>query len=400
MPDQNLNETLKVIAESIPGNVALIKPDGYIQCVNQNWVDFASQNGILRSFNWQSCNYLSICRDAIEKEKKLAEDILQGIQNLLDGIVSNIFFEYACHSPIEQRWFEFRAHSIEIQGQTFVCLMHFNVSERVKAQQKLMESQKMFHTISENAPFGICLSRDNKYYYANAKLLNYLEYDHLQKFIDTPILETVHPDDKHIIIEKLKQIKEKRAFYPFELKARFISALGKIRYMAITVHQVNILDQLYNLEHVVDETDLIHTERSEKQLVIDALYLNRKQEVLESFSQFIEEIKNNYSFTEQDIVRFYDLKNQFKFQANDWNMMKTHFRLIHKDFFHILAERFPKLTQNDLNFCAMLKLNFSSKEIARYLNVKDSSVKRRRVRLKKKLNLNKEDNLIAFIQAI
>ena len=80
--------------------------------------------------------------------------------------------------------------------------------------------------------------------------------------------------------------------------------------------------------------------------------------------------------------------------------MKTHFQLIHKDFFLNLSEQFPVLTQLDLNFCAMLKLNFSTKEIARYLNIKDSSVKRRKVRLKKKLNLSEEESLIAFIQSL
>ncbi|MGM0647732.1 MAG: hypothetical protein ACQESZ_05015 [Bacteroidota bacterium] len=400
MQDSSLNNTLCIIAESIPGNVAIIKPDGDICCVNQNWIDFGHKNGISIKTNWLEYNYYAICKTSDGEDSEIADDVLQGMHKLINKTLESVFFEYACHSPFEKRWFELRAKRIEIQDSTFICLIHNNVTEKVKAQIKLSDSQKMFRIITENAPYGVGLSKGNTTHYANPKLLEYLEYDNFQDYVNTPLSDTVHPDDKHIIDEKLRLIRENKADYPFNVKLRFITTKGKSRFFSVDVYEVEIDKEKYNLVNVVDETDKRIAERSEKQLVIDALYLYRKQEILESFSQFLESLGDKKKFGDEDLSQFSQIKQEFKFHAKDWELMKTHFRLIHKDFFETLSGRYPSLTQHDLNFCAMLKLNFATKEMARYLNIKESSVKRQKVRLKKKLELGQEDSLIAYVQSI
>lgn len=57
----------------------------------------------------------------------------------------------------------------------------------------------------------------------------------------------------------------------------------------------------------------------------------------------------------------------------------------------------PDLSPNDLRFCAYLRLNLTSKEIAPLLNISIKSVETRRYRLRKKLNLEHEDNLVSYI---
>ena len=399
MPTREIHTILNIIAESIPGNVAILKPDGDICCVNQNWIDFAQANGMSNEIKWQEFNYYNICKSAEEKGDEQAANVLHGLKNLLNNIETQIHYEYPCHSPVKKQWFELRAKLIVLNNRTFICIIHNDISKRIKAETKLRESQKMFRILSENAPFGVGLSKGNVSHYANAKLLSYLEYKNFQEYTDTPLINTVHPEDRHIIAEKLKLIYEKRAQYPFNVKARFITTTGKTRHFSVDVYEIYINNEAFNLINVIDLTEKLITERSEKQLVIDALYLNRKQEVLESFTHFIDDIKEKYKFSDEDLAQFNGIKQQFKFHASDWNLMKTHFQLIHKDFFVTLSEKFPSLTQLDLNFCAMLKLNFSSKDIARYLNIKVSSVKRRKVRLKKKLNLSKEDKLVSFVQS-
>lgn len=400
MTSCSLNNILSIIAETISGNVAILKPDGDIFCVNQSWIDFAHRNGMNSGNSWQAYNYYNICRKAEEEGDGLSKNVLQGLKNLLDRIVVQIHFEYPCHSLRGKQWFELRAKLMVINNRTFICIIHNDITKRIKAETKLHESQKMFRMISENAPYGVVLIQGGMAHYANAKLLKCLEYSVLQDFISKPLLDMVHPDDRHIIGEKLRLIQEKKALYPFNTKARFNTTKGKTRFFSLDVHEIEMDNKSYSLVHVIDETDKLALERSEKQFVIDALYLNRKQEMLESFTHYIERVKDKYEFTHSDLSHFTQIKQHFKFQTNDWNLMKTHFRFIHKDFFETLSERFPLLTQHDLNFCAMLKLNFSTKEIARYLNIKVTSVKRRKVRLKKKLNLSEKDKLVLFIQSI
>lgn len=71
-----------------------------------------------------------------------------------------------------------------------------------------------------------------------------------------------------------------------------------------------------------------------------------------------------------------------------------------KEFLTRAKELHPDLSANDLKFCAYLRLNLSSKEIAPLLNISVKSVEVRRSRLRKKMNLSRETNLIEHILSI
>jgi DNA-binding CsgD family transcriptional regulator/ligand-binding sensor domain-containing protein len=73
---------------------------------------------------------------------------------------------------------------------------------------------------------------------------------------------------------------------------------------------------------------------------------------------------------------------------------------LHQEFFRKLRERFPGLSNKDLRFCAYLKIGLSSKEIADILNIQPSSAFINRSRLRKKLNLNHDEDLHEFLNAI
>jgi len=81
---------------------------------------------------------------------------------------------------------------------------------------------------------------------------------------------------------------------------------------------------------------------------------------------------------------------------DDWKIFESHFDEAHQDFFKRLIEAYPELTPSDLKLCAYLRLNLSSKEIAPLLNITVRGVEIRRYRLRKRLKLPKEENLVEF----
>jgi DNA-binding CsgD family transcriptional regulator len=87
-------------------------------------------------------------------------------------------------------------------------------------------------------------------------------------------------------------------------------------------------------------------------------------------------------------------------QDKEWDDFNLHFESINKNFYTKIRESFPGISPNDLKICALIKLNLSTKEMASILNISPDSVKTARYRLRKKLNLNTEDNLTGFIQAL
>ncbi|MEO0473497.1 MAG: tetratricopeptide repeat protein [Bacteroidota bacterium] len=84
----------------------------------------------------------------------------------------------------------------------------------------------------------------------------------------------------------------------------------------------------------------------------------------------------------------------------DWEYLKLHFEEVHPDFFQKLRQKFPGLTESELKHCAYIRLNLSNKAVARLVHISDRSVQMARYRIKKKLNLLREDSLSAFIGQI
>lgn len=77
----------------------------------------------------------------------------------------------------------------------------------------------------------------------------------------------------------------------------------------------------------------------------------------------------------------------------DWKFFEEAFNHADKGFFKKVKELHPELTSNDLRLCVYLRLNLSSKEIAPLLNISPRSVEIKRYRLRKKINLPRENNL-------
>lgn len=82
---------------------------------------------------------------------------------------------------------------------------------------------------------------------------------------------------------------------------------------------------------------------------------------------------------------------------DDWEMFKEAFNNADQKFLKKLKKIHPNLSPNDIKLCAYLRLNLSSKEIAPLLNISVRSVEIKRYRLRKKLGLIPEDNLVNYI---
>lgn len=81
----------------------------------------------------------------------------------------------------------------------------------------------------------------------------------------------------------------------------------------------------------------------------------------------------------------------------EWNQFSQHFNSVHGDFLNILKTRFPGLKPHELRLCAYLRMNLSSKEIAPLMSISIRGVEISRYRLRKKLALPTEINLVQFL---
>ncbi|PVY41714.1 triple tyrosine motif-containing protein [Pontibacter virosus] len=82
---------------------------------------------------------------------------------------------------------------------------------------------------------------------------------------------------------------------------------------------------------------------------------------------------------------------------NNWEQFESHFNQVHQDFLKRLSIDYPELTHKDLKMCAYLRLNLSSKDIASLLKLSLRGVETSRYRIRKKMNLEQEENLTDVI---
>ena len=134
-----------------------------------------------------------------------------------------------------------------------------------------------------------------------------------------------------------------------------------------------------------------------KQLANTAMEMTRKNEMLlklkEDLNYFKSEIidKSRYNKLLTRIDKH--LKD-----SKDWELFESNFNEIHDSFFKQLHKLHPeKLTPKDLKLCAYLKMNLSSKEIAPLMGISIRGVEIHRYRLRKKLELSKDQNMSEYL---
>ena len=97
------------------------------------------------------------------------------------------------------------------------------------------------------------------------------------------------------------------------------------------------------------------------------------------------------------LIRMIDLDASME---NNWDQISLYFDKANQDFLKRLSNKYPSLTPKDHKLCAYLRLNLSTKDIAPLMNISVRGVEISRYRLRKKLELEYEQNLVEFLGKI
>ncbi|PKF72468.1 helix-turn-helix transcriptional regulator [Chryseobacterium sp. PMSZPI] len=89
----------------------------------------------------------------------------------------------------------------------------------------------------------------------------------------------------------------------------------------------------------------------------------------------------------QSVLENNALDEIIQYAVEDNPVFLTRYKEAYPDFFEKLNALSSELTMDDLKCCAMLHLNFSTKEIASYTNVSIRTIENRKFRIRKKLGL-------------
>lgn len=154
--------------------------------------------------------------------------------------------------------------------------------------------------------------------------------------------------------------------------------------------------KIINLKNEKLRIEMIHRD---KELANQTMDLIRKNKFLVKIKEELEKLKkssNDESLKDKisSLINKIDKDIDHKKQ---WEIFETAFDEVHEDFLSRLKEQYPNLTPKELKLCAYLRMNISTKEIAPLMNISIRGVEICRYRVRKKLNIDRDQNLTRMI---
>ncbi len=141
-------------------------------------------------------------------------------------------------------------------------------------------------------------------------------------------------------------------------------------------------------------------EQKTKRVTLTGMHLAQKNELLLK-------LRDEVNQALQQPQRLSEFMRRIKQQIDEgvsaertWEVFNTEFEILHHGFIHKLSQRYPNLTGLDLKVCAMIKINMRTKDIARLLCVSDRSASTYRYRIRKKMGLDPQANLVSLLASI
>lgn len=253
--------------------------------------------------------------------------------------------------------------------------------------------------LAENSPLGIFIANGETPIYINKALLDLLRVNSVEDFHSINYYDYIHPDDR----SSMKCIEDKLVnsctLIPesYQLTVRYVQPCGKIRVFDLRFFGCMMEGSKYLQITVIDITDEIEKEKLLSKLASDSLHINQKNETIAEIRNELDKILQNKCYKSNDFRNIFNLLKSYSDCKNDWGLFTEHFENLHPCFITNLKLLCSTLTLNDIKHCACIRLNFDTKETARFFNVTPASIQTARVRLKKKLNLPENIDLRELI---
>lgn len=230
------------------------------------------------------------------------------------------------------------------------------------------------------------------------------------------IKQKIHKTDKMLLIKysdaNLKLAQQKQINRDVLHQNQLLEANNKKQKLYLIIGSVfiailillTVLLYLY-IQYRKTHANLEELKVSEKQLLEEQIKLRENE--LEASTMAVTQrakvlnvIKNDLDNIEENNPKIEKLKKTVQNlinSASDLNIITNTMKSKYAKLSLILKDSFPDLTQNELRYCLLSKLDLTLKETAVLLNVAPNTVKVSRSRIKKKMNIPTELSLQEYL---
>lgn len=139
-------------------------------------------------------------------------------------------------------------------------------------------------------------------------------------------------------------------------------------------------------------------DHKKRELTEKALHLAQKNELLQALKRELDVLRT--SDVGKDVQA---ISNKIRFDQQidkNWEQFTKAFTDTNQGFFDRIRDKHPEISKSELRLSALLTMHLNSKEVGNILNISDEGVRKARYRLRKRLELNKEDKLERYLATI
>jgi len=185
------------------------------------------------------------------------------------------------------------------------------------------------------------------------------------------------------------------SIYSFFLKIKNSKAKLQLSKAIRQKQELELIKKDLENENLEKDLELKH-----KELTTNAMNLIRNIEINSNLFRELNTLLQ--SADEQQKNKIEEIISSYKIMSKDkgWKEFELRFGQVHKSFYQNLSAKFPDLSPNEKKICAFLRLNMTTKDIAliTYKNV--NTINQARKRLRKKMDIATDVNLITFLSKL
>lgn len=165
------------------------------------------------------------------------------------------------------------------------------------------------------------------------------------------------------------------------------------------LHQLELSKSEKELIRLQNEKLEAEIKHKNAELASATMNLVQKKEFILKLKAELQQLQKNIKVGDDnpELKKLLKVLSEEEKLDEEWNSFSQHFNSVHGDFLTILKNKFPSLKPHELRLCAYLRMNLSSKEIAPLMSISIRGVEISRYRLRKKLALPTEVNLVQFL---
>jgi len=197
-----------------------------------------------------------------------------------------------------------------------------------------------------------------------------------------------------MIVLFMKKIEKSRLKEKDLQKKEFMEKEEKLKNEAILAEK-----EIIRLRNEKLNSEMIHKDKELANSAINLVQKNKQFNRIKADLLKIQgELKEDLMKSRIDMI----IRKIDKETSSDewWSVFETNFEQVHEDFLKRIKEKHPDISPKELKLAAYLRMNISSKEIATLMNITPRGVEISRYRLRRKFNLDRNQNLTDYILSI